>query len=300
MDNNNNNMLKNVSNKIKYLQLNEYLPSIEDTLFYQKNGFLITPKLIDDDSLSIIKENFNEIFKGKYETGISPLNRKIDAENNTGVIKLTNCMWTNSTISKVMLNLNIGKIASILSKFETIRYWRDHMWFKKPCSGVKGVVGWHQDYHYWQCAKQNNFITAWIALEDATVENGCVEYIPQSQKWGYLGEGDLYNQNLAELQYKIEGISNNKLNPVPAVMKAGSISFHNGLTIHGSRENLSPIARIGMSVHYFGDSMEYQENHGIKHFSNIDLFSGTNGEVFRGPFFPIVYSSKPKFNPWEF
>ena len=50
--------------------------------------------------------------------------------------------------------------------------------YKPPGSG--GEVGWHQDNHYFD-VEDNKTVSVWMALDDATVENGCMWYLPGQQ-----------------------------------------------------------------------------------------------------------------------
>ena len=47
-----------------------------------------------------------------------------------------------------------------------------------------GVVAWHQDYSYWTRTKPIAHLTCWCGLDDSTIENGCLQYVPGSQRWG--------------------------------------------------------------------------------------------------------------------
>ena len=47
-------------------------------------------------------------------------------------------------------------------------------------------MAWHQDYSYWTRTKPIAHLTCWIALDDASEENGCLHYIPGSHRWPLL------------------------------------------------------------------------------------------------------------------
>ena len=65
-----------------------------------------------------------------------------------------------------------------------VRFWHDQLFCKPAKHG--GVVAWHQDYSYWTRSTPMQHLTAWIGLDDASEENGCLQYIPKSQNWGLL------------------------------------------------------------------------------------------------------------------
>jgi ectoine hydroxylase-related dioxygenase (phytanoyl-CoA dioxygenase family) len=49
-----------------------------------------------------------------------------------------------------------------------------------------GVVAWHQDYSYWTRTQPMAHLTCWIGLDQSTLENGCLQYVPESHRWPLL------------------------------------------------------------------------------------------------------------------
>jgi len=272
----------------------------KDIAFYRENGFWVAPKLFSEEELEEFRSHFYQILEGKYETGIAPAGRNSEPnEIQKGIVKITNCLWSDSKLSQLILNQDVGKLASSLSGHNTIRYWRDHLWYKPPDTGSKGNVGWHQDYFYWQSAEPAEIITAWVALDDVTEDSGCLEFVPGSHKWGLYQEGNLYEQDSEKLQKQLEKATGRNFDSVTCPMVAGAVSFHNCLTFHGSHENQSPRPRLSFSIRMFGEGLRYRAGHSIKPFSNEQLLSGKDGELFRGPHFPVIYRAGQISNPWE-
>ena len=65
-----------------------------------------------------------------------------------------------------------------------VRFWHDQLFCKPAQHG--GVVAWHQDYSYWTRTQPMAHLTCWIGLDDATRDNGCLQYIPGSHRWDLL------------------------------------------------------------------------------------------------------------------
>src|SRR3954469_10441695 len=63
-----------------------------------------------------------------------------------------------------------------------IRLWHDQIQYKPK--GVGGVNRWHQDWPYWPTMSVANAVTAWIAIDDADVDNGCMSMVAGSHRWG--------------------------------------------------------------------------------------------------------------------
>ena len=133
-----------------------------------------------------------------------------------------------------------------------VRFWHDQL-FCKP-GGRGGVVAWHQDFSYWTRTQPLSHLTCWIGLDDATVENGCLHYIPGSQRWdllpitGLAGDMEAIQEVLSPQQKKA-------FLPVPMELKAGECTFHHGLTVHGSYENRSPTTRRGVVLNFARDGV---------------------------------------------
>ena len=273
----------------------------EDVAFYQENGYWIAPKFLTDEELEVLREEHSKVVHGEYQTLFTPPGR-IGWEKGPidSLVKIDYAYLANSTIAKLVLHPVIGRIASTLAQVPAVRLWHDQLLHKPPQQGKQAnAVGWHQDYHYWQCADNPNMLTAWVALVDVDEDNGCVEMVPGSHKWGLLPESDFFEQDLDVLQGKIEEVSGKPFETVPMRLPAGSLSIHHCLTIHGSRPNRTPDPRVSMVVHMMPDGTRYKSGTPADPHYNVGLLSGKNGDPFAGPYFPIIGGDNPSRNPWS-
>jgi ectoine hydroxylase-related dioxygenase (phytanoyl-CoA dioxygenase family) len=162
-----------------------------------------------------------------------------------------------------------------------VRFWHDQLFYKPAKQG--GVVAWHQDYSYWTRTKPVAHLTCWCALDDATVENGCLQYVPGSQKWGLLNKPALAGDLLGIMDYLTEE-QKQHFKPVHAEVKAGEAIFHHSLTLHGSGENKSARPRRAFVINAFAD--------GVVSDSNDELLQGVppieKGDKMQGQFFPLL------------
>ena len=174
--------------------------------------------------------------------------------------------------------------ASQLLDDRSIRLWHDQL-FCKP-AGHGGVVAWHQDYSYWVRTAPMQHLTCWIALDDASVDNGCLHYVPGSHRWGLLNRLELGG----EMEAIFEQLSDEQkaaIKPVPMELKKGYGCFHHPLMLHGSFENRSNRSRRAMVINVFADGT----------YSNSDdvMLRGTDysvpkGQPMNGKFFPLLFS----------
>lgn len=129
--------------------------------------------------------------------------------------------------------------------------------FAKPAKvGMKSP--WHQDNYYW-CIDNANAITIWAALDFCGPENGGVEYIKGSHKWGLVDHTDSFAPGSSQTVADKDLLEKNKNNVVCLKLKPGDLMIHHSLTIHGSQDNLSDKARRGLTFQYKGIHANYDK-----------------------------------------
>jgi hypothetical protein len=163
-----------------------------------------------------------------------------------------------------------------------IRFWHDQLFSKPARHG--GVVAWHQDYSYWTRTEPIAHLTCWIGLDDSTVENGCLCYVPGSHKWSLLPITGLAG-NMDEIMTVLSPEQKEAFRPVPIELKRGECSFHHSLLIHGSYENRVDRPRRATVINVFRD--------GVRSASNESLLEGVPpvpaGQPMEGRFFPLLF-----------
>ncbi|MGA1195397.1 MAG: phytanoyl-CoA dioxygenase family protein [Candidatus Latescibacterota bacterium] len=124
--------------------------------------------------------------------------------------------------------------------------WGAHYFCKLPKDGKR--VSWHQDASYWPMTPSKT-VTVWLAIDDADVENACMRFIPTSHLYGHLtyrlsedDERNVLNQTVENAEDLGE--------PVDVELKAGEISMHSDLLLHGSEANASDRRRCGITLRY--------------------------------------------------
>lgn len=124
--------------------------------------------------------------------------------------------------------------------------WATHYICKLP--GDDMGVSWHQDCSYWALSPSKT-VTAWLAIDDADRENGCMQVIPGSHLHGHIAfknsdedERNVLNQTIEHAEQFGK--------PVNVELKAGEISLHSDLLVHGSQPNRSHRRRCGLTLRY--------------------------------------------------
>lgn len=164
-----------------------------------------------------------------------------------------------------------------------VRFWHDQLFCKPARHG--GVVAWHQDYSYWTRTRPMAHLTCWIGLDEATPENGCLQYIPGSHHWNLLPitglAGDMEAIRSVLSPQQMEAFEK----PVAIPLPRGYASFHHPLLIHGSYANHTDGPRRAVVINMVRD--------GVRSESNEPLLEGVPpipaGEPLGGPFFPLLW-----------
>ncbi|MBI1317669.1 MAG: phytanoyl-CoA dioxygenase family protein [Candidatus Hydrogenedens sp.] len=166
---------------------------------------------------------------------------------------------------------------------EAVRMWHDQL-FCKP-AGHGGVVAWHQDFSYWTRTTPMQHLTCWIGLDDATQENGCLQYVPGSHRWPLLPITGLAG-DMEAIQTVLTPEQQAAFKPVAIELKRGEAAFHHPLLVHGSYGNTSERPRRAAVINVMRD--------GVCSDTDEALLEGVPpippGSPLGGHFFPLLYA----------
>jgi non-haem Fe2+, alpha-ketoglutarate-dependent halogenase len=129
---------------------------------------------------------------------------------------------------------------------ENVVGWGSHFFCKMPRDGK--VVHWHQDASYWPLSP-SKAVTVWLAIDDADRENACMRFIPGSHHHGHLTYHLSEDDADAVLNQRVENAEQFG-RPVDVELRAGEISLHSDLLLHGSEANQSDRRRCGLTLRY--------------------------------------------------
>ncbi|WP_121811168.1 phytanoyl-CoA dioxygenase family protein [Mucilaginibacter kameinonensis] len=256
---------------------------------YRHDGFLVIEDFLSTDELSlwrealdaaVAKRNGNKMPDRKEVYGKGDDADKAYYDNVFD--QLINLWQDNEGIKQIMLDERLGKMAAQLADIDGIRIWHDQALIKKPWANP---TSWHLDTPYWSFSDRRA-LSIWVALDDATYENGCLFFIPGSYHQTTF-ENPGIGKNMGAIFTTYPEFKGSK--SVAAPMKAGSCSFHNGLTIHGAHANMTPGYRRAMTCAYMPDGNTYN---GIQNIiSDADVANIKVGDLLNNDRLnPLIYS----------
>ncbi|MDL5051073.1 phytanoyl-CoA dioxygenase family protein [Oscillatoria amoena NRMC-F 0135] len=227
--------------------------STEQIKFFVDEGYLIMPGVISPAELDELKKDTVKIARGEYPCE----NLKPIPENFTDQDALESilCIHQPHYISDVMRKYaRHPMVCGILSQIvgAHLPHWdgsvkcMQSMLFVKP-PGFQGQA-WHQDEVYIP-TRDRSLCGAWIAIDDATIDNGCLWVVPGSHRSGYMFPQRAHD-NPDEFDFAPESYGFDESKEIPVEVKAGSVVFFNGYLLHRSRKNRSQIYRRVLVSHY--------------------------------------------------
>jgi phytanoyl-CoA hydroxylase len=230
---------------------------------YQQNGYLLVENFLNESELSFWREAVTEAIEQRAGRKFPGAEIKVgeddginkDADYYGKVFEQMLNLWqTNEKVKKIMLDENLGKMAAELSGCDGIRIWHDQALVKRPWANP---TSWHLDTPFWSFSDRRA-LSIWVALDNATLENGCLYFIPGTYKSTSFDNPGIGKNMDGVFDFYPQFIQSAS---VAVPMKAGSCSFHNGLTIHGAGPNMTNGFRRAMTCAYMPDGAEYN---GIK------------------------------------
>ncbi|MBX9791622.1 MAG: phytanoyl-CoA dioxygenase family protein [Pirellulales bacterium] len=124
---------------------------------------------------------------------------------------------------------------------DEVYHWHTKMMLKEPCVG--GAWEWHQDYGYWYAngCLYPDLLSAMIAVDVATRENGCLQVLRGSHRLGRVDHVKIGDQTGADPERVAEALKRHELVYVEA-QPGNTLFFHSNL-LHRSDQNRSASPR---------------------------------------------------------
>ena len=215
---------------------------------FMRDGFVVVEDLLDTQEITALSERADLIASGKAEhvvQGMVQLEKPFrdgDAAVDDQVMstrKLAHIVPEDEVLRAHARNPKIGDVIADLFNSDDITLYGDQLFMKPPHHGSAQL--WHQDSASFKNIFPMDLISAWAAIDDATIENGCLWMVPGSHRWAIIPPSS---------RPTIEGKFGADYPTVPVPLRAGSVSFHHSLTYHSSGPNQTDTRRRGYATHY--------------------------------------------------
>ena len=225
---------------------------------FARDGFLFVERLIDPARLPRLHAAFEDLFAGRFETGVRPdeVNWQVADGAPDRTRQICNGWKANREVARVVLDAGIGRAIGALAGWPGVRIMIDNVLWKPPATKS---LGFHQDSAYLSWFTPSDLLTCWIALDDTRADGGTMELVRGSHRWqpgepdGEFHAPEDYRKPMLAAAAR-EGV---EAEIVYVEVPAGGGSFHHGWTWHGSGENRSDKPRRSLVLHAMRSDVEY-------------------------------------------
>lgn len=253
-----------------------YLVSVEEYKTFRRDGYLIVKGLVSQDEVAELRQFTDDMMAGKRTIpGVpSPPDDLPDGERRVFYERVHMPHRATEIAERFLLHPRVVDVLEALIGPDVLAL-QTMMFFKQP--GQAGQ-GYHQDSYYIP-TQPDTLIGAWLAIDPATEENGCLWMTPGSQAEPIYPDCDGISENgdmvLSDIP-QIKNASNpdtekNTLaqiamqydNEVPAIVEPGDVVFFGGHIFHRSHVNRADYSRRAFVSHYCNARSRVPWNHGI-------------------------------------
>jgi len=261
----------------------EYRLTDEQVAQYHRDGYVSRVRLLDDEQVGRLRDELYELADPNHPANhlFYEFHSNESADQSRVLFHALGAWRIAPGFHDILWNPAFTVPASQLLD-GAVRFWHDQLFCKPARHG--GVVAWHQDYSYWTRTQPMAHLTCWIALDDATPDNGCLQYVPGSHRWDLLPVTGLAG-DMDAIQSVLRDEQRAAFKPVAIELKRGEASFHHPLMVHGSYENRTDGPRRAAVINVFRD--------GVRSASNDPMLEGVPpvpaGQRMEGTFFPLLY-----------
>jgi phytanoyl-CoA hydroxylase len=221
---------------------------------FREDGFLIYGPLLGSDEVSAAGERIDALASAEGEDARVRVRMEADADSLDGVSRrdktwqLMMVAEADEVIAGIAKHPKILDVVRQLMATDQVSYLQDQVLMKPAHHGSH--VSWHQDSGYWTGIEPwidpPAIVTCWVAIDNVTEENGCVQMVPGSHKRGVLP-----HEPGGDHLLHVQGVDLSTA--VPVVLPPGGVSFHHSCTVHGSAPNTTPHRRRGLALTYVRD-----------------------------------------------
>ena len=224
-----------------------------DVQFFHKHGYLVIHNAFSPEEIRETLEGMLYLMDGKnpdyrgiqYEPKMVKQKSVLSTEERRDITrKIASFVEYEPRLKAI--SEHEGLIAVVQCLIEaTPKMFQDMGLIKPPHIGSEKP--WHQDCAYFNLPLGTPVIAAWIALDEATPENGCMHIIPGSHR-----EGPVVHFNRRDWQICDTHVPVDREVIVP--LKAGGCLLWHGLLHHGTPANRSNLRRRALQFHYCPES----------------------------------------------
>lgn len=219
--------------------------SQEQIDFYHREGYLVLDSISTPDEVAWMRDVYDRIFEqkaGREEGNQFDLAGTDEEGKRETLPQILAPSKYAPELKDGLYRVNTAHIAKqLLGPLATVG--GDHAIFKP--AGYGAATPWHQDEAYWNPMMTYNSFSLWFPLQEATLENGCLWFVPRSHNWEVQPHHCINNDP------RIHGLEMDSIDDSLAVacpIPAGGCTIHHNRTAHYAGRNASNTPRRALIV----------------------------------------------------
>ncbi len=252
---------------------------------FKSQGYLRGSKVVSDAEVDVLRAEIERVIRQRSRKDITQpvLCHNFTHNKNAPVWQIVNIWEASLAFSRLIRHPVICDEIAQLTSARTLRIWHDQIQYKPASRG--GVNMWHQDAPLWPILAPMTEVTAWVALDDVDVDNGCMSMVPGSHLWGdHIDYLNTWKDYVADVPKSYKG---HRVRVKTCPVRKGEVHFHHALTWHGSHANTSGRPRRAIALHFMTEKTCFVASgeHCMKPFVEV-----ADGKPMRGAHFPLVWA----------
>lgn len=219
-------------------------PTPEQLSTFREQGFVQVPGALSAERVFSLAEAFEAM------VGRLAVEAEAEPEHYRRVISQWTSVWDHeAAFREQLMDVRLGEFAAGLLGCPAVQLLHDQVISKEP--GDSSAVPWHQDIGYWPVSGPLG-VSAWIALDDATPDSGCMHYMPGSHQERVEPPMDFLQSS------KQWGVRETQV--MAPCVRAGDVIFHDCRTWHTTPPNQTQGPRRAYIVIYLDARLSYTPN----------------------------------------
>ncbi len=217
--------------------------------FYRENAYIKLKQVLNAETV----EAFNEIISREVHR-LNTQDKPLEERDTYGkaFLQITN-LWTHSDlVRELVFSPRLARIAADLMEVEGVRLYHDQALFKEAGGGY---TPWHADQYYWPLTSDKS-ITAWIPLQEISLEMGALEYSAGSHRLEVGRDAPISDESESLID---RALAESNCPHVIEPFDLGEVGFHAGWLFHRAAPNTTSVPRGVMCIIYMDRDMRLKE-----------------------------------------
>lgn len=217
---------------------NRYVVEPAEVEAFRRDGYVHLPGVMSEDEMVDIEAVYDRFLRGEIPVAGRDFNDMTTGEHggDPSGYAIVNVMVPRRYLPEWQGNLFELRAQTIAEQLcgEGMVIDFDQLLAKHP-GRDDAVFGWHQDQAYWIDTDDRRTATCWLAVDDSTVDNGCMQFLPGSQHEPVRPHRPLHGDRSASHTLVTDLRPTDVMVPVP--IRRGDITVHSEGVLHGSGGN---------------------------------------------------------------